>query len=186
MEPATVEKSDVATTIWTVGHSTRSIEEFNHILNTHEIKMLADVRTFPGSRRYPQFNHQDLSNSLQSIGIQYVHLRELGGRRKAHADSKNMAWNNAGFRGYADHMETDEFKKGIEALLELAARQRTAVMCAEAVWWRCHRSLISDYLKSHGVTIVHIIDEKKIEEHPYTSVARIVNGELTYEGLFQG
>jgi uncharacterized protein (DUF488 family) len=183
MSPATFEKSDAAITIWTVGHSTRSIEEFNHILNTHEIKTLVDVRTFPGSRRYPQFNKEALSNSLESIGIQYVHLHELGGRRKARADSKNTAWNNAGFRGYADHMETAEFEKGIAALLELARKSRTAVMCAEAVWWRCHRSLISDYLKADGVGVIHIIDEKKSEEHPYTSAARIVDGELFYEGL---
>ena len=186
MGPAIVEKSDAALTIWTVGHSTRSIEEFNHILISHEIKTLVDVRTFPGSRRYPQFNKAQLSNSLQSIGIQYVHLRDLGGRRKARADSKNTAWNNAGFRGYADHMETPEFKQGIEALLELANETRTAVMCAEAVWWRCHRSLISDFLKANGIKVVHIIDENKSEEHPYTSVARIVDGELTYEGLFGG
>ena len=141
------------------------------------------VRTLPGSRRYPHFNKEQLSNSLQSMGIDYVHRPDLGGRRKARANSKNTGWNNAGFRGYADHMETAEFKKGIEALLELAKKTHTAVMCAEAVWWRCHRSLISDFLKAHGVKVVHIVNEKKGEEHPYTPVARIVGGKLTYEGL---
>jgi len=184
MQSATCERSDP--TIWTVGHSTRSIEEFNQILITHEIKTLVDVRTFPGSRRYPQFNKEQLSNSVQEIGVNYVHLPELGGRRKSRPDSKNTAWNNEGFRGYADHMETPEFRKGIEALLGLSRESRTAVMCAEAVWWRCHRSLISDFLKSQGVKVVHIIDEKKSEEHPYTPVARIVDGELTYEGLLGG
>jgi uncharacterized protein (DUF488 family) len=186
MELGIVEASDSAITIWTVGHSTRSIEEFNHILIAYEIETLVDVRTFPGSRRYPQFNKAELSNSLQSIGMDYVHLPDLGGRRKARADSTNTGWNNPGFRGYADHMETAEFKKGIEALLELAKKTRTAVMCAEAVWWRCHRSLISDLLKAEGVRVIHIIDEKKSEEHPYTSVARIVDGRLSYEGLLGG
>ena len=170
-------------TIWTVGHSTRSIEEFNQILNSHQIKTLVDVRTFPGSRRYPQFNKPELAVSLEAIGIQYVHLAKLGGRRKARPDSKNTAWNNESFRGYADHMETPEFQEGIAELLKLARLQSTAVMCAEAVWWRCHRSMISDYLKAAGVKVVHILGEKKTEEHPYTPVARIVDGGLSYEGL---
>ncbi len=161
MEPATLDESHTATTIWTVGHSTRSIEEFNQILTTHQIKTLVDVRTFPGSRRYPQFNREQLSNSLQLIDIGYVHLPELGGRRKARPDSKNTAWNNEGFRGYADHMETLEFKKGIQDLLGLSSEKRTAVMCAEAVWWRCHRGLISDFLKSQGVKVLHIMTKRR-------------------------
>ncbi|HKO60810.1 MAG TPA: DUF488 domain-containing protein [Pyrinomonadaceae bacterium] len=173
-------------TIWTVGHSTRSIEEFTQILISHQIKALVDVRTFPGSRRYPHFNKAELASSLEEAGIQYVHQPKLGGRRKTVPDSKNTAWNNASFRGYADHMETAEFQQGIEELLELARQQPTAVMCAEAVWWRCHRSLISDFLKSEGVKVVHILTEKKTEEHPYTPVARIVDGRLSYEGLLGG
>ncbi len=183
MEPATLDQTEDALTIWTLGHSTRSIEEFNQILITHEIKTLVDVRTFPGSRRYPQFNKEQLTESLESMGVEYVHVPELGGRRKARADSRNTAWKNEGFRGYADHMETSEFQKGIRRLLELAGQKRTAVMCAEAVWWRCHRSLISDFLKAAGVQVVHIVSEKKTEEHPYTPVARFVNGRLSYEGL---
>lgn len=186
MEQGKGQESDETLTVWTIGHSTRSIEEFNQILISHEIKTLVDVRTFPGSRRYPHFNKAELSQTLNLINVEYVHADELGGRRKSRPDSKNTAWNNAGFRGYADHMETAEFQKGIELLLELAGPQRTAVMCAEAVWWRCHRSLISDYLKSTGVKVVHIIDGKKAEEHPYTPVARIVNGSLSYAGLLGG
>ena len=170
-------------TIWTAGHSTRSGEEFGQILSAHGIEVLVDVRSFPGSRRYPQFNRAALAESLASIGIRYRHEPRLGGRRTPHADSHNTAWRNASFRAYADHMETDDFRKGVEDLLELAASARVAVMCAEALWWRCHRSLISDYLKAAGHAVVHIVAQTKTEEHPFTSAARIVNGELTYRGL---
>jgi uncharacterized protein (DUF488 family) len=170
--------------IWTIGHSTRSGEEFNEMLVAHGIEVLVDVRTFPGSRRYPQFNKSELSEALASAGIVYHHEPRLGGRRTPRKDSHNTAWRNASFRGYADHMETDEFAAGIKELLELAGKSRTTVMCAEAVWWKCHRSLIADYLKAAGHTVLHIVDAKKSEEHPFTSAARIVDGSLTYEGLF--
>jgi len=183
MEQGTVGELAQVLTIWTVGHSTRSIEEFNQILTSHRIKTLVDVRTFPGSRRHPQFNKPELAETLNAIGIRYEHQPKLGGRRKARPDSKNTAWNNESFRGYADHMETPEFQQGIKELLELAKLQSTTVMCAEAVWWRCHRSLISDYLKAEGVKVVHILGEKKTEEHPFTPVARIVDGRLSYAGL---
>ena len=186
MQQGTGKQLDQGLTIWTVGHSTRSIEEFNQILTHHQIKTLVDVRTFPGSRRYPQFNKAELSGSLQAVGIEYVHQPRLGGRRKARPDSKNTAWNNDSFRGYADHMESAEFQEGIAELLDQARKQSTTVMCAEAVWWRCHRSLISDFLKAAGVRVVHILSEKKTEEHPYTPVARIVDGRLSYEGLLGG
>ena len=186
MEQGTVGQPAQGLTIWTVGHSTRSIEEFNQILTSHQIKTLVDVRTFPGSHRYPQFNKPELAETLKAIGIRYEHQSKLGGRRKARPDSKNTAWNNESFRGYADHMETPEFQQGIEDLLELARLQSTTVMCAEAVWWRCHRSLISDYLKAEGVKVVHILGENKTEEHPYTPVARIVDGRLSYQGLLRG
>ena len=169
--------------IWTVGHSTRTGEDLKEILVAHGIEVLVDVRLFPGSRRYPQFNKSVLSESLASVKIRYHHEPRLGGRRTARKDSHNTAWRNASFRGYADHMETDEFKKGLHELLEVAKDSRTAIMCAEALWWRCHRSLISDYLKAQGHTVVHIVDEKKIEEHPFTSAASIVDGELSYRGL---
>ena len=170
-------------TVWTVGHSTHGGEEFVEILKAHGVQVLVDVRTFPGSRRYPQFNREALSESLAQAGIEYKHEPRLGGRRAPRADSHNTAWRNAQFRGYADHMETAVFKKGVEDLLELASDARVAVMCAEAVWWRCHRSLIADYLKAKGHTVLHIIDQKKIEEHPFTSAALIVEGELSYRGL---
>ncbi len=167
--------------IWTVGHSTHSAEEFQQILTAHAIELLVDVRTYPGSRRYPQFNKSVLAESLANI--EYKHEPRLGGRRTPRKYSHNTAWRNPQFRGYADHMETNEFKEGIKELLELASSSRTAVMCAEAVWWRCHRSLLADYLKAAGHTVIHIISEKKTEEHPFTSAARLVDGELSYRGL---
>jgi uncharacterized protein (DUF488 family) len=169
--------------IWTVGHSTRSGDEFIEILRAQGIEVLVDVRTYPGSRRYPQFNRAALAESLAAVGIRYLHEPSLGGRRRARPDSHNTAWRNEQFRGYADHMETDEFKNGVRALLELAANARVAVMCAEAVWWRCHRSLIADYLKAEGHEVVHILDKKKTEEHPFTAAASVINGRLSYKGL---
>lgn len=169
--------------IWTVGHSTRSGEEFTEILLAHKIEVLLDVRTFPSSRRYPQFNRASLAERLALQKIRYQHEPRLGGRRTPKPDSHNTAWRNAQFRGYADHMETEEFKRGIQELLELSSEKRVAVMCAEAVWWRCHRSLIADYLKAEGHEVIHIVDEKKTEEHPFTSAAGIIDGKLSYLGL---
>ncbi|HWY52126.1 MAG TPA: DUF488 domain-containing protein [Chthoniobacterales bacterium] len=167
--------------IWTIGHSTRKIEVFLSLLDENEIKAVADVRMFPGSKRYPQFGLEALAKSLGTAGIRYEHFPELGGRRKAKPDSQNTAWRNEMFRGYADYMETEDFRKGIARLIDLADQQgSTAIMCAEAVWWRCHRSLISDYLKARGVEVVHILDTKKIEPHPFTSAAQIVDGQLSY------
>jgi uncharacterized protein (DUF488 family) len=175
-----------ALSIWTVGHSTRSAEEFKEILVAHQIEVLVDVRSFPGSRRYPQFNKPELACQLESNGLRYLHLPALGGRRRPAPDSKNTAWKNSSFRAYADHMESKEFRGGIKTLLELAQSKRTTVMCAEALWWRCHRSLIADFLKAKGVEVIHILDAKKTEIHPYTSAARIVEGRLSYEGLLAG
>ena len=167
--------------VWTIGHSTRSIDEFISLLTQNEINLLADVRLFPGSRRYPQFGKEALAQSLKAHGSRYEHFPELGGRRKPKADSHNTAWRNASFRGYADYMETERFQKGVERLLGLASEAgRLAIMCAEAVWWRCHRSLISDNLKARGIEVMHILHANKIEPHPFTSAARIVNGELSY------
>jgi uncharacterized protein (DUF488 family) len=167
--------------IWTIGHSTRTIDEFISLLQANQIRSLADVRTLPGSRRYPQFNKETLADSLSKVGIRYEHFPELGGRRKPRDDSRNLAWRNASFRGYADYMETEEFQKGVKRLLDFAADAGpTAIMCAEAVWWRCHRSLISDYLKARGVEVMHIVDANKTQSHPYTSAAKIVNGKLSY------
>lgn len=170
-------------TVWTVGHSTRSAEEFMKILTAHGIEVLVDVRSFPGSKRYPHFNRAELAESLAKVEIEYKHEPRLGGRRRPRADSHNTAWRNASFRAYADYMETDEFKEGVEDLVELARDARVVVMCAEAVWWRCHRSLISDYLKAAGQIVIHLIDENKTEEHPFTSAATVVDGQLSYKGL---
>ena len=172
-----------STRIWTIGHSTRGAEEFVEILRKHQLEALVDVRSFPGSRRYPHFNKGQLSETLPEAGIEYLHLPELGGRRKPGAGSKNVAWRNEGFRGYADYMETPDFRKGIETLLGLGRSKRAAIMCAEALWWRCHRSLIADYLKARGVGVIHILAVGKAELHPYTSAARIIDGRLSYEGL---
>ncbi len=174
------------TTLWTVGHSTRSAQEFHEILVANRIGALVDVRSFPGSRRYPQFNKVELSRSLDALGILYSHCPQLGGRRRPDPHSKNTAWKNASFRAYADHLQSEEFKQGIEKLLEFAREKRTAFMCAEALWWRCHRSLIADFLKAKGYEVIHILDAKHTEAHPYTSAARIVDGQLSYEGLLAG
>ena len=177
------DKAETVLEVWTVGHSTRSAEEFGQILLAHDIKLLVDVRSFPGSRRYPQFNKAQLSEALTDIAIEYHHAPLLGGRRRPKGDSRNIAWKNSSFRAYADYMESDDFRTGVRELLELAGQRRTGVMCAEALWWRCHRSLIADYLKAAGHSIVHIMDATKAEEHPFTAAARIVDGELSYRGL---
>jgi len=167
--------------IWTIGHSTRNSDVFISLLEENGIKLIADVRSLPGSKRYPQFNKETLAESLKERRIRYEHFPELGGRRKSKPDSRNTAWRNASFRGYADYMETEEFRKGVERLLDLAREAGpAAIMCAEAVWWRCHRSLISDYVKVRGIEVMHILDANKIEPHPFTSAARIVNGKLSY------
>ena len=187
--------------IWTIGHSTRTIDEFISLLKANEINLLADVRTWPGSKRYPHFNKDALATSLSEQGIRYEHSPELGGKRKSKPDSRNTAWRNASFRGYADYMETEQFQNGIERLLNIAGQGAAtwavaekrydgseavtpcaiAIMCAEAVWWRCHRSLIADCLKARGVEVLHVLGATKVDPHPYTPAARIVNGELSYE-----
>jgi len=167
-------------TIWTVGHSNRTLEQFLELLASQQIQLLADVRRFPGSRRLPHFNQENLAKSLADAGIDYAHFPELGGRRKALPHSPNNAWRNEAFKGYADFMMTPEFRAGIERLLLSAQARRTVIMCAEALWWQCHRSMISDYLKAGGHTVMHIMSVTKTEEHPFTSAARIVNGKLSY------
>lgn len=171
--------------IWTIGHSTRSIEEFIAILMSFRIGAVVGIRSFPGSRKFPQFNKEALEVSLPQNELRYIHLKNLGGRRKVNTHSKNTSWRHLSFRGYADFMETDEFKEGIKELEQVASKQRTAYMCSEAVWWRCHRSLVSDYLKINGWKVMHIMGIGKAVEHPYTQPARIVNGALTYEAELQ-
>ena len=172
--------SGEALAIWTIGHSTRTATEFLDLLADNAIEALADVRRYAGSRKHPQFNPEPLRASLVDAGIEYVAFPELGGRRHPRPDSRNTVWRNEAFRGYADYMETPGFRAGMELLLELARHKRTAIMCAEAVWWRCHRSLIADWLKSNGIEVRHIMDVHKTELHPYTSAAKIKNGVLSY------
>lgn len=169
------------TTIWTIGHSTRPISDFIQLLKINHVDAVADVRRFPSSRAYPQYNEAVLRQSLERDGIAYAWLPSLGGRRKSLPDSPNDAWRNEAFRGYADHIATEEFAAGLFELLMIATGTSTAIMCSEAVWWRCHRSLIADVLRAIGFDVLHILDGAKTAAHPYTSPARIVNGLLTYQ-----
>ena len=166
--------------IWTIGHSTRTAEAFIALLQSQQIELLVDVRRFPGSRMHPQFNSGPLADSLANARIAYRSAPELGGRRTPRPDSRNTAWRNASFRGYADYMETADFGAAMKALIAEGAKQRTAIMCAEAVWWQCHRSLIADALKARGIDVLHILDGPRIAEHPYTAAARVIDGRLDY------
>lgn len=167
-------------TIYTIGHSTHPLDEFLIMLKSFSIELVVDIRSFPGSRKFPQFNKENLQNSLPENNIQYTHILKLGGRRKVTPHSKNTVWRNVSFRGYADYMETQEFNEGLEELKELASRKRTAFMCSEAVWWRCHRSMVSDALKVLGWEVIHIMGVDKGNEHPYTGPAKIKGNQLTY------
>jgi uncharacterized protein (DUF488 family) len=167
-------------TVWTIGHSTHSFETFVGLLETYKVEAVADVRKLPGSRRLPHFDQEVLSQALGKHDIAYQWFPALGGRRRGRKDSANTAWRNASFRAYADHLESAEFAAGFAELLQLAQRTRTTLMCAEAVWWRCHRALISDVLKVRGIEVIHILDATHATPHPYTSAARIVDGHLTY------
>ena len=167
-------------TIFTVGHSTLPIERFLRLLETYRIEQLADVRTVPRSRRNPQFNADALGESLRGAGIVYVPLRELGGLRKPRPDSPNSGWRNESFRGYADYMQTEEFSDALERLIDLAAERRTAIMCAEAVPWRCHRSLVADALAVRGIGVVEILSEKSYRDHALTPFARVSGTAVSY------
>jgi uncharacterized protein (DUF488 family) len=169
-------------TLWTIGHSNVGVDRFIELLAAHGIALVADVRRYPGSRRHPHFSSVALAASLAEHGIGYLHLPELGGRRQPRADSKNTAWRHPSFRGYADYMETAAFSEGAARLRQAAAEQRTAMMCAEALWWQCHRGLIADAFRAAGQLVLHIT-AAGVEEHPYTSAARIVEGRLSYGGI---
>lgn len=167
-------------TIWTIGHSTRTLEELVEMLHSFQIKAVVDIRSYPGSKRYPHFSKEALEVSLPSNKVLYIHIKDLGGRRKTNADSKNTVWRHPSFRGYADYMETAPFREGMRQLEKLAMQQRTAYMCSEAVWWRCHRSMVSDFLKVQGWKVMHIMGIGKEVEHPLTEPAAILDGALTY------
>ena len=169
--------------IWTVGHSTRPIDEFIDFLRAHEIRLLVDVRTIPRSRHNPQFNTDTLPESLIKAGLASLHMPALGGLRKARKDSINGGWRNASFRGYADYMQTEEFCKAIDALMAFGRQEKTTVMCAEAVPWRCHRSLIADALVSRGWEVRHIMSPEKATQHALTSFAHFEKSTLIYPKL---
>ena len=167
-------------TVWTIGHSSRRIDEFLSLLESQGVACVADVRRHAGSRAHPHFNPNPLRAALATAGIEYFPFPDLGGRRKARPDTDNTAWRNASFRGYADYMETLEFRSALDQLVAAATTRRTALMCSEAVWWRCHRALIADALKVEGILVLHIMDGPKVVEHPFTAPARVVDGKLSY------
>ena len=169
--------------LFTLGHSTRSLEEFQAILQGAGVRRLWDVRRYPGSRRYPHFSRDALEQSLPAIGIAYEHVAELGGRRKPQPDSPNRAWKNASFRAYADHMATDEFQAAIERLEAAAAREPLVIVCAEALPFRCHRRLIADLLVARGWEVTHLLGPKRREPHRLNPDASLLDdGRLVYPG----
>jgi uncharacterized protein (DUF488 family) len=167
-------------TLWTIGHSTRSLDELLELLRGERIEGIADVRRYPGSRRLPHFGRDAFCGALESGGIEYRHFLGLGGRREPAPDSPNTAWRSESFRAYADYMETAEFQAAADELAAFATAKRVAVLCAEAVWWRCHRGLLSDRFKVDGWEVLHITGRGRTEPHPYTSAASIVDGRLSY------
>ena len=170
-------------TLYTIGHSTRTLEELIDALRAHSIETLVDIRSIPMSRRLPHFNRESLERSLPEAGIRYIWLKELGGRRKKiRDDSPNVALRNDSFRNYADHMLTEEFQAGIRQLLELAEQSRTAYMCAERVYFHCHRMLVSDWLVAHGHEVLHIDATNPAKPHRLMNEARLVDGQLIYRG----
>lgn len=170
--------------VWTIGHSTRTADEFVSLLRSHAIDRLADIRTIPQSRRHPHFGRDALSTRLADDAIEYRHFKDLGGLRKPRADSANGAWKNPAFRGYADHMETPEFAAAVDELLAFGDGGRLAVMCAEAVWWRCHRMLLSDALVARTIDVQHILGPASVQPHRLTPFAQIQdNRDVRYPGL---
>jgi uncharacterized protein (DUF488 family) len=166
--------------VLTIGHSTRAIETFVDMLRTHGAMSLMDVRTVPRSRHNPQFNRETLPRALEPNGIAYVHLQELGGLRHARKDSINTGWRNSSFRGYADYMQTPEFEAGLETLMQTATSAQTVIMCAEAVPWRCHRSLIADALTVRGFQVDHIMTATSTQLHSLTAFAKVDGTRITY------
>ncbi len=169
--------------VLTIGHSTRTLEAFLKMLAAHGVRHLVDVRTVPRSRRNPQFNRDSLPESLRAAGIAYSHMPGLGGLRHPRPDSMNSAWRNPGFRGYADYMQTPEFEQHLGQLLDLAQKEQIAILCAEAVPWRCHRSLLSDALAARGIAVEHVMSETKRQPHKLTPFARVEGMQVTYPGV---
>ena len=166
--------------MFTVGHSTLPIERFIALLQTYGVKRLVDIRTMPRSRHNPQFNDTSLAESLTARQIEYVHIQALGGLRRAHKDSPNTGWRNGGFRGYADYMQSEEFHDALKTLIQLSRQKRVAIMCAEAVPWRCHRSLVADALSVRGIPVVEILSESSYRTHKLTAFAQVEGTQITY------
>ncbi len=174
------------TRVLTIGHSTRTIEEFVSILKAHGVTCVVDIRTVPRSRHNPQFNRETLPAALKPAGIAYLHLAGLGGLRRPKADSINTAWKNASFRGFADYMQTSEFKQTLDSFIELANEARVALMCAEAVPWRCHRSLIADALLARGIPTEHIMSKTRRNAHSLRAFAKKSGVTVTYPVAVDG
>jgi uncharacterized protein (DUF488 family) len=175
--------------LFTIGHSNLPLEKLVGLLTAHHIEALADIRRYPGSRKFPYLSRESLAADLPQAGIEYHWMEALGGRRRApkdQDDSPNLGLRNEAFRNYADYMLTDEFRRAIESLLEIAERKRTAIMCAEAVYWRCHRRLVSDFLQSRGIAVQHIFSDGSLRPHALTEGARIEAGRVSYPGVFRG
>jgi uncharacterized protein (DUF488 family) len=170
-------------TVFTIGHSTRPVDEFIALLTAYGVQRLIDVRTIPQSRRNPQFGREQLSAALEQVGIGYTHIPGLGGLRRPRKDSTNTGWRNASFRGYADYMQTPEFEESLDRCVELAGHERVALMCAESVPWRCHRSLIADALLARGIEVREITSARASRLHALTPWARIDGTKVTYPGL---
>jgi uncharacterized protein (DUF488 family) len=168
--------------VWTVGHSTHPLETFVALVRAHGVTSIADVRKLPRSRRHPQFNVDTLPDALAGAGLGYTHFAGLGGLRREQPDSVNRAWTNPSFRAYADYMQTDVFAGELDRLLSLGRRESVAIMCAEAVWWRCHRSLIADALVARGERVLHILTPERAEPHVLRDFARVENGRVTSPG----
>lgn len=166
--------------VYAIGHSTRSLDQFADLLQAHGVELLCDIRTIPRSRRNPQFNRENLRRTLPRRGIRYRHLKGLGGLRRASKESVNQAWQNSGFRGYADYMQTEDFRDALEQLIGLSRSARCAVMCAEGNPFRCHRRLLADALIVRGVPVRHITSRKSAREHALTAFARVRKGSVTY------
>ena len=169
-----------ACAVMTIGHSTRTLETFIHLLQVHGVKQVVDVRTVPRSRHNPQFNRETLPDDLKAAGMDYLHMPGLGGLRHTRPDSENKGWHNASFRGFADYMGTPEFENHLGELIQLAQHKRIGLMCAEALPWRCHRSLIADALEARGIKVVHILDSTHLQPHRMTPFAKVIGTHLVY------
>jgi uncharacterized protein (DUF488 family) len=172
--------SEALPVVLTIGHSTRTLEDFISLLREYNVQRVVDIRTIPRSRHNPQFNREELPNSLKATGIGYVHMSGLGGLRHSVPDSQNKGWQNLSFRGFADYMQKEEFEKSLQELIELAKTERLALMCAEAVPWRCHRSLIADALSVRGIGVKHILSSTSLRSHKITPWAKIDGTRITY------